>query len=117
MAVRRFHVNLQKGVTASPHPTIALHFNPRYREPNVPPSETLIVTNSWINAWGTEQRTRCSALRPGNNFVLIIRRQQYHYDISVDGNLVANYPHRITGDIVDSVAIDGDVIINSVSVL
>lgn len=110
----RFHVNLQQG---SPYQTIALHFNPRYREGGTPHGQTLVVLNSLVGSWGAENRPVTSAMRPGNHFVLSIRRQPHHYDLMVDGFLLTQYPHRITADIVDTVEIEGDVKIKSVIVM
>lgn len=117
-------MNLQQGTSANPHPIIALHFNPRFQGVgihvgpiNSRVTQTSVVLNSWINSWGAEQKSSCSMLKPGSNFVLIIKRQQQHYEISVNGSRLATYSHRISADIVDAVAIDGDVIANRVVVL
>ena len=71
--------------------------------------------NSFMGSWGTEQRVAVGRnLLPGNSFVLVIRRQPSYFEVLVNGSLITTYNHRTAADIVDSVAIDGDVIINKV---
>ncbi|XP_032796210.2 galectin-4 isoform X1 [Daphnia magna] len=107
----RFHINLQQGCQTYPSPTIAFHFNPRYEGGN-----RVIVMNSLLGGqWGSEQRIATGRhLAPGTTFVLSIKRQAYNFDILVNGTRIANYAHRIGADIIDSVSIDGDVIVNKV---
>ena len=45
-----------------------------------------------------------------------IRRQQRHFEVYVNGTLIENFQHRISADIVDTVAIEGDVIVDRVMV-
>lgn len=110
----RFHINLQQGYQTYPHPNIAFHLNPRFEN-----GERVIVMNSWSAKWGTEQRVtgRANPFAPGRNFVLIIRRQADHYEVLVNGNRMATFKHRMMADIVNAVAIDGDVSIDKVAVL
>ncbi|XP_046455752.1 galectin-4-like isoform X1 [Daphnia pulex] len=106
----RFHINLQQGCQSYPHPTMVFHFNPRYEG-----GQRTIVMNSFIGSWGSEQRVAVPRnLLPGNNFVLAIRRQPSYFEVSVNGSVIATYNHRIAADMVDSVSIDGDVIIHKV---
>lgn len=106
----RFHINLQQGCQTYPSPTIAFHFNPRYEGGN-----RVIVMNSWMGSWGTEQRVASGRnLMPGANFVLIIRRQPAHFEVLVNGSRITTFNHRIMADMVDSVAIDGDVYVHKV---
>lgn len=112
MMLYRFHVNLQQGVHIHPHAIVPLHFNPRFES-----GERTVVLNSWINKWGSEQTIDPSPLKPDTNFLLIIKRQLKHFEISVNGSSIANYAHRISPDIVDAIAIDGDVIVNRVTVV
>ncbi|XP_046657822.1 galectin-4-like isoform X2 [Daphnia pulicaria] len=106
----RFHINLQQGCQSYPHPTMVFHFNPRYEG-----GQRTIVMNSFIGSWGSEQRVAVPRnLLPGNTFVLAIRRQPSYFEVSVNGSVIATYNHRIAADMVDSVSIDGDVIIHKV---
>lgn len=108
----RFYINLQQGVHIHPHAKVSLHFNPRFEG-----GERTVVLNSWTNKWGSEQTIDPSPLKPDTNFLLIIKRQLKHFEISVNGSNIANYVHRITPDSVDAIAIHGDVIVNRVTVL
>ncbi|XP_057378419.1 galectin-9-like isoform X2 [Daphnia carinata] len=107
----RFHINLQQGCQSPPSPTIVFHFNPRYEGGN-----RVIVMNSLLGGqWGSEQRIASGRLlAPGTTFVLIIRRQAYNFEILINATTIAHYAHRIGADIVDSVTIDGDVIVGKV---
>lgn len=106
----RFHINLQQGCQTYPSPTIAFHFNPRYEGGN-----RVIVMNSWMGSWGSEQRVASGRnLAPGASFVLIIRRQPAHFEVLVNGSRITTFNHRIMADMVDSVAIDGDVYVHKV---
>jgi hypothetical protein len=105
----RFHVNLQQGCQSYPSPNIAFHFNPRYEG-----GQRTIVMNSFMGSWGTEQRMAVGRnLLPGNSFVLVIRRQPSYFEVLVNGSLITTYNHQRVS-MVDSVAIDGDVIIHKV---
>ncbi len=89
---------------------MVFHFNPRYEG-----GQRTIVMNSFIGSWGSEQRVAVPRnLLPGNNFVLAIRRQPSYFEVSVNGSVITTYNHRIAADMVDSVSIDGDVIIHKV---
>lgn len=109
----RFHINLQQGAQTYPNPTVVFHFNPRYEG-----GQRVIVMNSWMGSWGTEQRIQASrTLLPGNNFVLIIKRQPSYFEVSVNGTRITTYNHRMIADIIDAVAIDGDVTVSRVIAL
>ena len=58
--------------------------------------QTTIVLNSWISSWGTEEKTLCSMLKPGCNFVLVIKRQQQHYEISVNRDFIIDHVPETT---------------------
>lgn len=103
-------MNLQQGYQTHPHPNIAFHFNPRYEGGN-----RVIVMNSWFGSWGSEQRISSHrVLAPGSNFVLIIRRQPSHFEVLVNGSRVTTFNHRMMADVIDAVAIDGDVTLSKV---
>ncbi|XP_026877293.1 galectin-9-like isoform X1 [Electrophorus electricus] len=101
----RFHVNFKCGSD------IALHFNPRYDN-----WTGYIVTNTNQNSrWGTEERI-CKPLFPiGHQFTLHFLVSQDSYKISVNGNHIMEYRHRIPFSNVDAIAVDGMVEINSIA--
>ncbi|MCJ8740135.1 hypothetical protein PDJAM_G00055270 [Pangasius djambal] len=104
----RFHVNLQCG--SSPDADIALHFNPRYDS-----SSEYIVTNSKHNSyWGTEERIYQALLPMGGPFNLQILVTSHSYKISVNGIHVMDYKHRIPFNMVDTIAVDGMVDVNTI---
>lgn len=111
-ALPRFHVNLQQGIHLHPHAIVPFHFNPRFDG-----GERTVIMNSWINSWGKEQTNTASPFKPGANFLLIIKRHDQYYEVTVNGSHVASYAHRISPEIVDAIAIDGDVIVNRVAVI
>lgn len=101
--VFRFRVDLQHG-GGYPDSDIAFHFNPRYE------GSPVVVMNSWLgSAWGTEERIDCGALKPGENFALIIRVKSDGYKVIVNGEKFAKFEHRVSPAIVDSVEITGDI--------
>ncbi|KAI4896639.1 hypothetical protein NFI96_029897 [Prochilodus magdalenae] len=104
----RFHVNLQ----CSPRPgaDVAFHFNPRYDG-----GSGYIVTNTYQHScWGTEERKYQALFPTGNPFTLQILVGQASYKVSVNGSHIMEYKHRIPFQMVDTIAVDGMVEINSI---
>lgn len=65
--------------------------------------------------WGSEQRISTGRnLAPGTTFVLSIRRKVSNFEVLINGTCIATYAHRVAADIIDSVSIDGDVILHKV---
>ena len=91
-------------------PEIAFHFNPRYED-----GQRIIVMNSFSRGQGLmEQRMAVGRdLLPGKSFKLVIRCQPSYFEVLVNGSLITTYNHQRVS-MVDSVAIDGDVIIHKV---
>ncbi|KAF7700073.1 galectin-9-like [Silurus meridionalis] len=108
-SANRFHVNLQCG--SRPDATIALHFNPRYDS-----FQGYIVTNTKKNnSWGVEERIHKALLPLGSNFTLLILVTSQSYKISVNGIHIIDYKHRVPFNMVDTIAVDGMVEVNSIS--
>lgn len=110
----RFHINLQKSCHIYPHPDIALHINPRFEN-----GDRSVVLNSFYNGnWGQEQVIGANnPFRPNSDFVIGIRQDATHFQISVNGARLTNFNYRILASLIDSVVIDGDVTISKVLVI
>lgn len=110
-----FVVNLQKGGELSETSTIALHVNPRFPHAG----KKKVVLNSRQVTWGPEKIVDGSAnpFAPGQSFLLTIKRQKDEFEISVNAKKMATFKHRLLADIVESVSIAGDVIVDLVSVV
>ena len=68
------------------------------------------------NNWGAEQRipARNNPFHANKNFIVIIRRQSPHFDVLVNGQYLTTFKHRIQADVIDSVAVDGDIVVTKV---
>jgi len=110
----RFYVNLQQGCQVYPHPNIALHINPRFDKGN-----RSVVFNSWYNPdWGQEQiLTANNPFTPNGCFVLRIRREATHFQILVNDTRLTHFNYRMVASLIDSVVVDGDVILTKVVVV
>ncbi|XP_076832431.1 galectin-9-like isoform X2 [Brachyhypopomus gauderio] len=105
----RFHVNLQCGSRSDS--IIALHFNPRYDS-----GPGYIVTNTNQNyQWGPEERIYKPLFPTGHPFTLQVLVSRDSYKISVNGNHIMDYKHRIPFSNVDTIVVDGMVEINSIA--
>ncbi|KAF2904201.1 hypothetical protein ILUMI_01977 [Ignelater luminosus] len=107
-----FYINLQDGAQLWPHPIIPLHLNPRF---SVSVGENVFVRNAWLNGrWGPEERTPGFQFSPGAPFSLAIRRGSDHFSVWVDGQLTGEFKFRIPIEKIDTVYIQGDVIIKQI---
>ncbi|XP_062872491.1 galectin-9-like [Trichomycterus rosablanca] len=105
----RFHVNLQCGSRSGAD--VALHFNPRYDS-----GPGYIITNTFQNSsWGREERINKALLPIGSTFTLMILITRQSYKISVNGNHIMDYKHRIPFSKVDTIVVDGMVAANSIN--
>ncbi|XP_060800033.1 galectin-9-like [Neoarius graeffei] len=105
----RFHVNLQSG--SRPDANIALHFNPRYDSS----SGYIVINTKQNNCWGTEERIHQALFPMGSPFNLQILVKHHSYKISVNGIHVTDYKHHIPFNMVDTIAVDGMVAVNTIS--
>ncbi|KAG8232583.1 hypothetical protein J437_LFUL012959 [Ladona fulva] len=107
-----FFINLQQGSQTYPSPEVALHVNPRFE------TDEYIVINSWLkkSGWGQEVRVGKKSLlfRPGCSFTLIISVQSDGYIISVNGKMLVVYKHCANPLHVDTVYVQGDVVLQHV---
>ncbi|XP_046388636.1 galectin-6-like isoform X2 [Ischnura elegans] len=108
-----FYVNLQRGRQTFPHPEVALHINPRFQ------SEERLILNSWVkkdHGWGEEVCLHKNRIifRPGSIFNLVIKVSADHYYVFVNSKQVAKYVHRGNPLHVDTVHVQGDVVLQHV---
>lgn len=105
-----FYINLQDGARIWPHPNIPLHLNPRF---GLNAKKNVMCRNSWLNgSWGEEERcpaTDRNAFMPGVRFHLVIACYDEHYQILLNGLLIAEYEFRVNPNIVNTLFIQGDV--------
>ncbi|XP_078080845.1 galectin-4-like isoform X2 [Mustelus asterias] len=105
----RFHVNLQCGPTAH-HCDVAFHFNPRYEATHY------VVCNSFENQhWCTEERKHEMPIQRGETFQLLILVQSDCFKVAVNDKHFLEYKHRIPFSRVDTISIEGQVEIVSLS--
>lgn len=108
-----FYVNLQSGHDCWPHPTIALHLNPRFSKQSVGPiGQTTVIRNSWVDGnWGSEERSDMeTTFRPGKTFSLsIVYGARDSFEIYVNHELLTEYAFRCRPEIIDTIYIQGDI--------
>ncbi|KNC23115.1 hypothetical protein FF38_07169 [Lucilia cuprina] len=108
-----FYINLQSGHDCWPHPTIALHLNPRFSKQSVGPiGQTTVIRNSWVDgSWGTEERSDMeTTFRPGKTFSLsIVHGSNNSFEIYVNHELLTEYKFRCRPDKIDTIYIQGDI--------
>lgn len=105
--VNRFHVNFQCGGD------IAFHFNPRFD------GKDKVVFNTCQNgSWGAEEKKKDNfPFHKGQLFELVFFVNPGSFQVNVNGSHFYDYNHRMPVEMVDSVQVDGDVTLQSVSVV
>ncbi|KAF5280014.1 hypothetical protein FQA39_LY05395 [Lamprigera yunnana] len=107
-----FYINLQDGAQLWPHPIIPLHLNPRF---NTSSGEDVFIRNARYDGhWGSEERTRNFQFSPGSPFTLSIRRGFDRFSVWVDGQLSGEFKYRGNVNNINTVYIQGDVIIKDI---
>lgn len=77
--------------------------------------ENVFVRNAWLNGrWGPEERTPGFQFSPGAPFSLAIRRGSDHFSVWVDGQLTGEFKFRSPIEKIDTVYIQGDVVIKQI---
>uniref|UniRef100_A0A670Z1S5 Galectin n=1 Tax=Pseudonaja textilis TaxID=8673 RepID=A0A670Z1S5_PSETE len=101
----RFHINLNAGED------IALHINPRRQEQTV-------VRNSFLNGrWGPEERELpFNPFQPGQYFEVLWIVHNFGYQV-MNRNTLCNYNHRIPPQNIRVISIDGNLELQSLSVM
>ncbi|XP_054717647.1 galectin-6-like [Uloborus diversus] len=104
----RIKVNLQCGDAEDSE--VALHFNPRWDSDE----GTVYVLNSLDDgAWGDEIREP-NHIAPGSNIEMHIVCKEDGYDVLVDGDVVASFPHRLDAGRVTHLVVDGCIAISRI---
>ncbi|XP_059525434.1 galectin-9-like isoform X2 [Myotis daubentonii] len=97
---QRFHINLRSGND------IAFHLNPRF-------DENAVVRNTQIsNSWGPEERglNRSMPFARGQGFLVWIMCEGHCLKVSVDGQHLFDYYHRLTNlPAINNLEVGGDV--------
>lgn len=76
--------------------------------------ENVFVRNSYINGWGSEERAPGFQFSPNTSFNMAIRRGADHFSVWVDGKLTGEFRFRGDVDKIDTVYIQGDVVIRKI---
>ncbi|XP_041053761.1 galectin-9C-like isoform X2 [Carcharodon carcharias] len=106
---KRFHVNLQCG-SMTQNCDVAFHFNPRYE------GSGYVVCNTFENQdWASEERKFEMPIQKGETFQLLILVQADCYKVAVNDKHFLEFIHRIPFSRVDTIAIDGQVEVISLS--
>ncbi|KAK8761584.1 hypothetical protein V5799_027151 [Amblyomma americanum] len=104
----KFVLNLATGL--GPEDDLALHLNPRFGE------SALVRNTRRGGSWGEEEREGPFPLVPGSAFELTVHALEGGFRISIDGNHVADYGHRIVLKKVKYLVVEGDVVVNDVHI-
>lgn len=107
-----FFINLQSSDLTWPHPDVFLHLNPRF----LMGSGCCVVLNSWHKGrWGVEQRFPL-LFRPGRPFSIKILCKREEYSITVDGVPLGSFSYRSSPHVVNTMFVQGDVVIKEITV-
>ncbi|KAG5837431.1 hypothetical protein ANANG_G00239180, partial [Anguilla anguilla] len=108
--ISRFNINLQYGEKEDCEK--ALHFNPRFEPTQV------VVFNTFRNGtWEKEERVDEMPFTKGEDFELVINVTPKGYQFIVNGRLFYLFMHRMPVEQVSTLAIDGDISIESINTI
>ncbi|KAJ8368689.1 hypothetical protein SKAU_G00087170 [Synaphobranchus kaupii] len=103
--ITSFHINLEGGGD------VIFHFNPRFSP------EEMIVFNTNQNGWQTEERVHEMPFHKGKSFQLVFIVTSEGYKLNVNGSQIHMYKHRIPLEKVRSLRIQGDIMMETVSII
>ncbi|XP_066494202.1 32 kDa beta-galactoside-binding lectin-like [Tiliqua scincoides] len=84
---------------------IAFHFNPRFDE-----KQPVVVCNTCTeDKWGLEERTFQMPFHQGESFEMTITTQNSYYEVSVNGENILKYKHRLPFHTVTKLEFYGDI--------
>ncbi|XP_072884987.1 galectin-7-like [Hemitrygon akajei] len=106
---RRFAVNFMCGSSEKPTSDIAFHFNMRY-------DQSAVVCNTLqCESWGCEERKEEIPIKVGVYFELMFKTQNHGFQVSVNGQHLLDYNHRLPLIRVDTLSIWGDVHVKTIT--
>ncbi|KAM3911699.1 galectin-4-like [Leptodactylus fuscus] len=92
---------------------IAFHFNPRFDG-----KDKVVFNTLQSGSWGGEEKKKDGfPFHKGRHFELVFFVNPGGYQVNVNGSFFYEYQHRIPLESVDNVQVDGDVTIQSLSVV
>ncbi|XP_031755300.1 galectin-9 [Xenopus tropicalis] len=88
----------------------AFHFNPRFDDGNI------IVCNTELgNKWGSEERMNHMPFIRNRYFKINITVQEDVFQVSVNGNHVLHYRHRVSYHSINSLQLWGEITLSNIS--
>ncbi|XP_005987530.2 galectin-9 [Latimeria chalumnae] len=107
----RFQVDFQCGSSKHPRADVAFHFNPRFDF-----FGGYIVCNTLQNQiWGVEERKQEMPFSNGGTFQIMFLAQNDSFMVAVNGQHLLSYKHKIPLSRVDTIGINGQVQVESIS--
>uniref|UniRef100_F7B0Q4 Galectin n=1 Tax=Xenopus tropicalis TaxID=8364 RepID=F7B0Q4_XENTR len=89
---------------------IAFHFNPRFDDGHV------IVCNTMQSSkWGSEERTKHMPFNKNGSFEIAILVLGHAFQVSVNGQYILEYRHRVSYQSIQSIQVNGDVSLSVVT--
>uniref|UniRef100_A0A5F8GYL5 Galectin n=1 Tax=Monodelphis domestica TaxID=13616 RepID=A0A5F8GYL5_MONDO len=100
----RFSVNFQCGFDGN---NIAFHFNPRFDG-----GSYVVCNTKHSGSWGPEERKMQMPFTKGMPFEIRFQLQNEAFSVRVNGNYFLRYEHRMAFQKVDTIAIEGMVMVS-----
>ncbi|XP_034018364.1 galectin-8-like isoform X2 [Thalassophryne amazonica] len=107
---QRFQLDLQCSGSVKPRADIAFHFNPRLEK-----SPSIVCNTMQRERWGREEILYQMPFRHGEAFELIILVQRDKFKVAVNGAHLLEYRHRVQLELIDTLAIGGDIKVEAVA--
>ncbi|XP_044133075.1 galectin-9-like [Bufo gargarizans] len=89
---------------------IAFHFNPRFNEGNVIVCNTMQHKN-----WGSEERRHNMPFQRNTYFDIAIQVLGHAFQVTVNGQHLLEYRHRVSYQTIQSLQVNGDLNLNCVT--
>ncbi|XP_077141591.1 galectin-4-like [Ranitomeya variabilis] len=89
---------------------IAFHFNPRFDEGNV-----IVCNTMQSNSWGSEERKSHMPFHRNGYFDIAIQVMGHAFQVTVNGQYLLEYRHRLSYQSIQSLQITGDLNISCVT--
>ncbi|XP_075043247.1 galectin-4-like isoform X3 [Mixophyes fleayi] len=89
---------------------IAFHFNPRFDEGNV-----IVCNTMQCKSWGSEERKNHMPFKKNTYFDIAITVLGHAFQVTVNGQYILEYRHRVSYQTIQSLEVNGDVSLNCVT--